>query len=277
MKNVADLFQKLELRYQKRVEIALERERRRKKAERRPLVFLGDSAALKQLDKDFNTMEKRNILDAAKDRDERTNRLMDCFDEAIMRGLGENQSLLDDISAKVKKIDPKLVDHSADIEQTLTSISTLVRFLGTDSEAILGSFGIADRALNNADYDVSVAEARLSNSGADIFRRLDEEKKKEDRKIQDDLDNRMKSVTKGPQEVVAKIQEVLGGMNQAGPRIPSQLPPPPEKESPSNHPAETLMPGLAPEPNLTPEEEQQERHRRALEEAKRRNAAKTVS
>jgi hypothetical protein len=289
MKNVVDIFQKLELRHQKRVDAALERERRRKKAERRVFLFLGDSPSLKQLDKDFDMMEKRQILDAAKDRDDRANKLMDLFDEASMGGLGENQSLLDDIAAKVKRIDARAIasleSGSPQNLQLMRSASALVQFLGTDSESILQSFGKADQFLNNADYGVSVSEARLSNANAEIFRRLEEEKKKEDRKIQDDLDSRMESVRKGHQAIMTNIREVLEAMEKANLLSPGtngigSNPVPNDRvvESPpvlAPAPAPTPTPGIV--STLTPEEEQQARLRKALDEAKRRNAAKPFS
>jgi hypothetical protein len=289
MKNVMDIFQKLELRYQKRVDVSLERERRRKKAERRVFLFLGDSPSLKQLDKDFDVMEKRQILDAAKDRDDRANKLIDLFDEASMRGIGENQSLLDDIAAKVKKMDARAIASLESVSsqnlQLMRSASVLVQFLGTDSESILQSFGMADRFLNNADYDVSVSEARLSNSNAEIFRRLEESKKKEDGKIQDDLDSRMESVRKGHQAIMANIREVLEAMEKpkllssgtngigSNPVSNGRVAESPSVLAPA--PAPTATPGIA--SALTPEEEQQARLRKALDEAKRRNAAKPFS
>ncbi|KAI1985324.1 hypothetical protein LOZ53_005091 [Ophidiomyces ophidiicola] len=294
MKNAADIFQKLEKRHDKRVCATIERERRRKRAERRFFVFMGDSAALKQMDKDFEAVEKRVVLDAAKRRDERANQLMDSLDDASMRGIGENQTLLDDIAMKVEKLDPSLVrsinNLPAHSEATLTSATKFVQFLGRDSESILSSFGIADRVLNNADYEVSVSEARVANAGADIFRRLEEEKKKEDGKIEEDLESRMADVRSGHEEILQSIKDVLDQMQKAGlfsgscddgdgesggggggggggegPTIPDGTPlveaiptrPSPRSSSPM---AETV--------------EQQDRLRKALEEAKKRNAAK---
>jgi hypothetical protein len=297
MKTVNDLSSKLEIRFQKRLDIALDRERRRKKAERRPLVSLGDSPALKKLDGDFDRMEKRNILEAAKDRDERANKLMDSFDGAIMYGLGDHQRLVDDVAAKAKKLDAGMVQHSgiseSDTELFLRSVSALVRLLRDDSESMLESFGKADSLLNDADYCVSVAEARYSNAGTDVFRRLDEEKKKEDAKIRQDLELKLESVRKGPSEIEGKIDSLLGSMGKdpgpgpgpwrrpaaivfAAPAVSSDTPATP-------HPGESLMPGPRPGSvspvlgELDPESEQKERLRKALEDAKRRNAAKNFS
>ncbi|GAB1194083.1 hypothetical protein APSETT444_003324 [Aspergillus pseudonomiae] len=281
MKTVNEIYQKLEARYQKRLEIALDREHRRKKTERRPLVFMGDSVALKQLDREFDEMEKRNVLEAAKDRDERANRLMDSFDDAIMHGLGENQSLLDDVSAKLSKVDVATIRSSSlpdtEIEHMLRSVYNLVDSLRQDSESILHSFGIADSALNDADYGVSVAEARYSNADDDVFGRLEDDKKKEDAKIQTDLKSKLDSVRAGPAEIAATINNLLKSLGKAPITKRNHS----SESVPAGHPIDVLFPGPRPTASAGPKKpdeglEHQERLRKALENAKRRNAARNT-
>ncbi|KAL3478203.1 hypothetical protein BJX99DRAFT_224804 [Aspergillus californicus] len=285
MKIINEIHKKLEMRHHKRLEIALDRERRRKKAERRPLVFMGDSAALKKLDNEFDQMEKQNILEAARSRDERANKLMDLFDDTIMRGLGENQTLIDDLSNKVTRVDEPVIRSSglpdAEIEQVLKSIHTLVQSLQKDSESILHSFGVADSALNNADYSVSVAEARYSNAEPDVFRQLDAEKKKEDAKIQENLKKKLQSVRVGPAKITASINGALRTIGKT---------PFPEQPIPSDViPASQLYDVALPKParpastaavaatKMDGDPEHRERLRKALEDAKKRNAAKQKS
>ncbi|OJD14063.1 hypothetical protein AJ78_05569 [Emergomyces pasteurianus Ep9510] len=290
MQIAVELFQKLEVRYNKKTEAILERERRRKKAERRYYVFLGESSLLKQLDNDFDAMEKRNILDAAREKDSRANTLMDSFDDASMRGLGENQSVLDDIAGKVKRINTQYLNSlgqlPADTEQIMASALAFVKYLGADSESILQSFGAADQSLNDADYDVSVSEARVSNADPDIFHRLDEEKKKEDVKIHDDLQARLDSVRMGHEALMANLREALNITRTVGFSLPTSNPAGDAWRGTSSSPMAPIAEGPvpAPAPSRTPpghnpteiEDEQQQRHRKALEDAKRRNAAKGV-
>lgn len=311
MKMVMKIYPKLELRYQKRLDIGLERERRRKKAERRPHVFIGDSPALKRLDGEFDQMERRNIFEAAKSRDDRANLLMDAFDDAIMRGLGENQRLLDELSSRAKKLELEGV-HSSGLPDTEVKeiLNTALKFVGSvraDSESMLRSFGLADSALNDADYSVAVAEAQYSNSDEDIFRRLKNEKKKEDANIRSDFESKMKSIQKGPVEISNKIDGLLKSLDNPG-REPGRLTPGnPTTDStlflPTSKAAggdtQTAGQDSAPEVNylvndplpapLRPRTdssatsaaklaesnpEHQERLRKALEDAKRRNAAR---
>ncbi|RAK99685.1 uncharacterized protein BO80DRAFT_358914 [Aspergillus ibericus CBS 121593] len=275
MKTANEIYRKLEVRYQKCLEIALDRERRRKKAERRPLVFMGDSLALKRVDKEFDQMEKRNILEAARERDERANRLMDSFDDAIMHGLGENQSRLDEVAAKVAKVDAATIRSSAlsesEVEQLLKSVYDMVESLRQDSEAILHNFDVVDSVLNDADYSVSVAEARCSDADADVFRRLADEKRKEDDKIQANLKSKLESIRTGPAKIATGINDLLKSLGKAPiiERPGSSQPPTDALASASHLPTGNIAPRKADE-----DPEHQERLRKALENAKKRNAAR---
>ncbi|KAJ5166690.1 uncharacterized protein N7482_005471 [Penicillium canariense] len=312
MKMVNDIHSKLEIRFQKRLEIALDCERRRKKAERRPLVFMGDMVSLRKVDGDFDRMEKRNILEAAKDRDDRANRHMDSFDDAILHGLGMNQSLLDELATKAARLDATSLRASglpdSEVEQILKSAATFAASLRTDSEAILRSSGVAEVALNDADYNVSVAEARYANSEPDIFHRLEAEKKKEDALLQTELGSKLQSIQKGPRDIEATIECLLEDLKKtpkpATPAlsapppptlVPAHTPTPPaasvpEEAIPAKQPADmspplelrpaVIAPGQkTPTPPpvsrpADPEAEHKERLRKALEDAKKRNAAK---
>lgn len=292
MSMVNDIHNKLEIRFQKRLEIALDCERRRKKAERRPLVFMGDMASLRKLDGEFDQMERRNILEACKDRDDRANRLMDSFDDAILHGLGMNQSLLDEVASKAAQLDLAALHASglpdSELEQILKSAATFAASLRADSEAILRSSGVADMALNDADYGVSVAEARYANSDPDILRRLADEKKKEDDALQKDLDSKLQSIQKGPERIESTIQRLLLDLKNAPPAAPVS---PVERHSASTTPVtdvplppilrpSTVVPASASSPKVVVQDtdedsDHKERLRRALEEAKKRNASRS--
>lgn len=301
MKMVNETHSKLELRFQKRLEIALDCERRRKKAERRPLVFMGDMVSLRKLDGDFDRMEKRNILEAAKDRDDRANRLMDSFDDAILHGLGMNQSLLDELVSKAAHLEFTTLRASgvpdSEVEQILKAAATFAASLRADSEAILRCAGVADMALNDADYNVSVAEARYANSDTEIFGRLEDEKKKEDAILETDLNSKLQSIKKSPAEIEADVQRLLQALADAPPASPPaalspislpasqfiDVPPPLELRSGTAAPSRTPAPPSAPPAASPPppvdrpsgvESEHQERLRKALEQAKKRNAAR---
>ncbi|CAG8067799.1 unnamed protein product [Penicillium olsonii] len=288
MKMVNDIHGKLESRFQKRLEIALDCERRRKKAERRPLVFMGDMTSLRKLDAEFDQMERRNLLEACKDRDERANRLMDSFDDAILHGLGTNQSLLDEVATKAAQLDPTALRASglsdSEIEQILKSAATFAASLLSDSESILRSSGVADMILNDADYGISVAEARYANSDPEIFHRLADEKEKEDEKMQSELDSKLHSIQKGPKKIESMVEKLLLDLKNSPPsedrrpRVPGSAPTSPvDVDLPASLRSSSTAPVSSNAPLVSPQDgdlEHKERLRRALEEAKKRNASR---
>lgn len=289
MRLANEIHTKLELRFQKRLDISLDCERRRKKAERRPLVFMGDMANLRKLDDDFDRMEKRNILEAAKDRDDRANRLLDSFDNPILHGLGTNQSLLDELATKVARLDPRILRSSglpdSEVEQILKSAATFAASLRVDSEAILRCSGLADEILNEADYNVSVAEAGYADSGPEVLQRLEDEKKKEDEILKTVLDSNLQSIRKSPQEIEDSIQRLLKDLrntpaedcvpdmmnDDSSPVIEDAQVPPLIIRPPTGSPSQVhVLMNTTPDP----EAEHKERLRKALEDAKKRNAAR---
>ncbi|EER41941.1 conserved hypothetical protein [Histoplasma capsulatum H143] len=216
MQIAVELFQKLEVRYAKQTEAIIDRERRRKKAERRYYVFLGETSSLKQLDQDFDAMEKSNIMNAAKEKDNRSNTLMDAFDDASMRGLGENQSVLDDIAGKVKRV-------------TAQYLNILGR-LPSNTEQIMAS-ALALALMANLREALNITRRVGSNMSAS----------------NEDARKGRSSPAAPPIESIAE-----------GPLSIS-----------SNTPLGPNSAGV--------EDDQQQRHRKALEDAKRRNAAKGIA
>lgn len=291
MKMVNEIHSKLESRFQKRLDLALDCERRRKKAERRPLVYMGDMASLRKLDAEFDQMERRNILEACKDLDGRANRLMDSFDNATLHGLGANQTLMDEVASKIARLDNGALRASglsdSQIEQILRSAATFAASLLADSEAILRHSMIADMALNDADYRVSVAEARYAASDPEILSRLADEKKKEDDKMQSELDSKLESIQKAPQKIETLVEQLLRGLKNSSPsevryspvQTSAQTSPSgevPLRFSPRPPSAAPVLPSINPESTQHVDFEHQERLRRALDEAKKRNAARNL-
>lgn len=80
------LHQKLEIRHQKALESVLERDRRLKKTEVAPLYTLGNVAKVKQIEKQFESAERKAIAEYCKQRNARANRLMDVLDQNTLRG-----------------------------------------------------------------------------------------------------------------------------------------------------------------------------------------------
>lgn len=226
---VLQLFKKLNLRYHKLAEAQFERERRRKRLELTVLYTNGDSEGTKKLEKEFTTAEKLQVLHEARDKDRRASQLMDSFERATVRGLGDNQAFLDELFAKVRMLNEVLPAHGS-WQQTasesvygeegaraaLASAQVFVNFVLADSRALLTTSNAADKTLNDADYAVSMAEAKAANAGEVTNRKLKADFSKEEEKLIEEMNMRMDSITKTPLDCASLIQEIISRVGEDG-------------------------------------------------------------
>ena len=257
MSSLLTLHQKLEVRHQKAFEAVLERDRRLKKTEISPWYTLGNVNKVKQLEKQFESAEKNAITEYCRQRDVRANKLMDVLDHNTLRGVGANQDYMESLMKAVRRVASgrayasiPSTESGLGIEE-VTKAKSITAAIATSSEQIVQTFHVADMLLNAADYEFSVAKAKLVNADADTFTRLKDERAKEDQKLMRDLEHRRSLIredTRRTHDEITKLMLFLGIQD------------------------ESLQP--VPLPAEVPKHE--ERIQIALEEAKRRNAAKTV-
>jgi hypothetical protein len=217
MENILTLYNKLQIRHVKTAEAHYERERRRKKLELSVLYTNGDTAAMKRLEQEFTKAERQQALHQAREKDSRANKLMDTFDRATVQGLGENQQFTDDVVAKLRSVDDLLKEKQenvtellrAGLHETLQTTEELLDYVANDSKTLLNISNKADNMLNEADYDVSVAEARVANATQESMKTLEEEKRKEDERIKAEVDTRMGSVAKAPESALSLLRNIM--------------------------------------------------------------------
>ena len=257
MDSLLNLHQKLEVRHQKAFEAVLERDRRLKKTELSPWYSLGNVTKVKQLEKQFEQAEKNAIVEYCRQRDVRANKLMDALDQNTLRGVGANQDYMELIHRAVSRVASQRAFASApnsnnpDVGlEEVTKAKLVTSTLATSSEQIVQTFHVADMLLNAADYDVSVAKAKLASADLATFKRLSEEKAKEDHKLMRDLEHRLALIREDARRTndeIVKLLCFLGVQNGH-----AEIPP---RASGGGDPGH------------------QERLQKALAEAKRRNAA----
>ena len=254
------LHQKIEIRHQKAFEAVLERNRRLKKTEISPWYTLSNIAKVKQLEKQFEDAEKKAIIEYCQQRDTRVNRLMDVLDENTLRGVGANQDYMEAIMKAVRRIASgrAFASVSGSHEPTagmneVEKAKAVTALLAASSEQIVQTFHVADMLLNSADYEVSVAKAKVADKiDLGALAVLKEERAKEDQKLMRDLEHRLALIredTRKTNDEIVKLMLFLGVSNGRADGAP------------------TTQPG-----STDPEHEA--RIQKALEEAKRRNAKK---
>ena len=192
------LHQKLEIRHQKAFEAVLERDRRLKKTEISPWYTLSNIPKVKQLKRQFEDAEKNAIIEYCQQRNQRANRLMDVLDHNTLRGVGCNQDYMEAIMKAVRRIasgrafasvpGPTGPTEGIELVQKAKAITGL---LASSSEQIVQTFHVADMLLNSADYEVSVAKAKMTKADMAELAKLKEERAKEDQKLMRDLEHRL--------------------------------------------------------------------------------------
>jgi hypothetical protein len=216
---VITLFNKIEIRHRKLAEAHMERERRRKHLELTVLYMNNDKDGMKKLEQEFAAAEKTQVLHEARAKDERANKLMDTFDRATVRGLGDNQMFIDDILVKIQDLKKTISSGEEAVKatlyeaegprDTLASTQDVVGLVMANSRKMLALSNEADVLLNDSDYGVSVAEAQVANADKVTYISLEKEKAKEDAKLVEEMNVRIASVAKGPQDVIDAIREMM--------------------------------------------------------------------
>ncbi|KAL9603381.1 MAG: hypothetical protein Q9219_001243 [cf. Caloplaca sp. 3 TL-2023] len=254
MSALLSLHQKLDVRHQKAFEAVLERNRRQKKTEVAPWYTLGNVTKVKQLEKQFEHAEKKAIAEYCKERNARANRLMDVLDQNTLRGVGANQDYMEAVMKAVRRIASGRAFASVPASQAglgmdeVMKAKTVTAVLASSSEQIVQTFHVADMLLNAADYELSVASARLADAEASTFERLKEERAKEDAKLMRDLQHRLALIREDSRRTNDEIVKLLCFLGVQG-----------------GHSNTAKNPPIA-------DAEHEQRLQKALEEAKRRNA-----
>ena len=258
MSSFLALHQKVEIRHQKAFEAVLERDRRLKKTEISPWYTLSNIAKVKPLEKQFEDAEQKAIIEYCQQRDARANHLMDVLDQNTLRGVGANQDYMEAIMKAVRRIAsgrafasvPDSNEPTTGLEE-VEKAKTITALLALSSEQIVQTFHVADMLLNSANYEVSVAKAKVANADMATLAKLKEERAKEDQKLMRDLEHRLALIredSRRTNDEIVKLMLFLGVQNGRADGAPAQA-----EGADRQHEA---------------------RMQKALEEAKRRNAVK---
>ena len=213
------LHQKLEVRHQKAFEAVLERDRRLKRTEISAWYTIGNVSKVKELEKQFEGAEKNALVAYCQHRDERANKLMDVLDQNTLRGMGANQDYMECLLKAVRRVasgraSTSIPSSDAGIGvEEVKKAKSITTALSTSSEQIVRTFHVADMLLNAADYELSVAKAKLANADAATFKQLKEERTKEDKRLMRDLELRLARIredTRKTHDEVVKLLVFLG-------------------------------------------------------------------
>ncbi|KAF2433308.1 hypothetical protein EJ08DRAFT_676845 [Tothia fuscella] len=209
-----------------------ERDRRYKRTQTKPLYARGDIAKMKQVERSFEVSERKNDVKSQVERAERCKRVYKTIEEGMERGISTNEDLAADILTAAESSSPIPSDD------LIKRVRGVVEDVYAHTTKLMKVFEKADMQLNECEYDVSVASAKLKGGDRAFFDRLEREKGIEDGKLKEESGKRIQVVGEHLREALGRLDGLKKGDGGG------------EGEG---------------------EEAREERMRRALEEAKRRN------
>lgn len=218
LKLALQIFHKLQIRRRKRVEAERERQRRSALCDASSNRVSGQFEAAHTNEADYALFERQSSVHAAEDHDERANKLMDIFDAVVVKALGENEQFINDLKAKLQQADIETREPTKfkgdlygpnGLRPLLSSAESVISTVSADSASILQSSDVADQLLNNADYDLSVTKARMEHTDESTFRQLEEDKMREDEKIRGETASRASGMNKDPEEALQLVRSII--------------------------------------------------------------------
>lgn len=206
----------LEERHGEVAKAVQERDRRYKRTQTKPLYAKGDIAAMKKVEKSFEHAEKSSEVKARIEKAERCKRLCRVVEANMERGAGVNEDFAHDILS-VAEEGAALVraEDKDEFEHLVVRARDVLKEVYGSTTRLLRHFEFMDMELNECEYAVSVASARLKGDPDPFFERLEKEKKNEDGKLKEEWTGRVKEVDEHAEAADKRIEFVLGRLGGA--------------------------------------------------------------
>jgi hypothetical protein len=244
----------IELRHERVTQLVAERDKRYKKTEITPLYAAGNIAKMKNVERHFENAERQAVLRAKSERAERVAELVRSVEEAVVRAVGANQGVRDEIVAVLAKITPQEVQvekWTAVVEHA----DQVLKALAQSSKDLMTKFNEVELALNGAVIEADMAHVKVEDLGQQkekpMVGALETKLKEGEERLKGELARRLGVLEEDLREGEALVKEKLVGVEARG-----------------------VPPGESAGDSATPigeEAEKAARLKAALEEAKRRN------
>ncbi|KAE9977237.1 hypothetical protein EG328_008451 [Venturia inaequalis] len=192
------------------------RDRRYKRTQTKPLYAKGDIAAMKRVEKSFEHAEKSNEVKARIEKAERCKRLCRVIEANMERGIGVNDDFAHNILGVVEEGGSLVRPEDEDeFEKLVVRARDILKEVYGSTTRLLRHFEFMDMELNECEYAVSVASAKLKGDPDSFFERLEKEKKNEDRKLKEEWTGRVKEVEEHARAADKQVEVVLGRLGVA--------------------------------------------------------------
>jgi hypothetical protein len=182
---------------------------------------------MKTVEKSFEMSEKENDVKAKVARGERCKRVWRLSEMAMNRGIAANEEFADDVVDAAEEAAASLSrtsnatsgDATARKEKFLVTSDlarTTLESVYANTIALMTAFEKVDLKLNDAEYDVSVASAKLKGDKPDFLLRLEREKGVEDKRLAEEGAQKYEAVQDALREDLGRLGRVVGNVGSLG-------------------------------------------------------------
>jgi len=206
---VLDFHSRLEARHTELFKIVSDRDQRYKRIKTASLYLRGDIQKMRTTERSFNTAAQKHATESAENKVDRAQGLHDDVDEVVRRGVGQNQDLVDGIVKAVGDINVKQ-SRSQDLEDIMSTAKESLKILTRSSRALMEAFHAVERGLNTAEYEASIAKAKLDGAPQSTMDSLNTEWESEDMKLKKDVERRVRVVEEDLNDAEGAIDGIVG-------------------------------------------------------------------
>ena len=206
----------LEQRHDKIADAVKERDKNYKRMQTKPLYAKGDIAEMKRLEKHFEANEKRTEVRFKLEKVERCKLVWTKVEKAVSRGTKENEECVDEILSAIEGIraekdaTEKSEEMTNERKKLLIGAKEMLKALSRTSVQLMLHFERVEMDLNDCEYEVSVASAKLKGESPEVFQQLKKEKATEDEELKEESKKRLAHIEQDLRDAEALINKILG-------------------------------------------------------------------
>jgi len=182
----------------------------------KPLYAKGDIAEMKKLEKHFEANERKAEVRSKLEKVKRCKVVWTTVEQAVTRTTKQNEEYLDAVLGDIEGIrdDKNTIEKSEEMVNKrrilLMDARDFLRGLSKSAAQLMLHFERVEMDLNDCEYEVSVASAKLKGDSPEALQNLKKEKATEDGKLRAESRKRLIHIEEDLRDVEASINNTLG-------------------------------------------------------------------
>ncbi|KAF3916003.1 hypothetical protein AA313_de0209806 [Arthrobotrys entomopaga] len=211
-----DLHELLEVHYMKLQDAIADRDKRFKSTVLTPLYASNNYAKLRDAKKYFDEEEKKAVVKAATDGNDRAKALKAVIDDSIIPGLDLEFGFFDEVEQCVTKIieglpeNPK--EYNGDLKllhEELAYASNILETLTNTQASMFKLYHQVNSAVGRTEKAIAVAQAKQRGDKPDLIKKIEQDKDTQMQTLDEELKERLEDVNGHFAEAKTKLEPIL--------------------------------------------------------------------